>query len=454
MSRRAARPGPFSVLAAFVFASLAAAAALPSGCAREAPCSLNSDCADGYCQDGVCKKNCVDAVRDCPAGWTCNVNAQCVPPDGTSTSSSSGFGGGSSSSSSSSGFGGQTSSSSSSSSSSSGASSSSSSSSTGGPATKHELELCATDGECAAPLVCRGMFPGGQKRCTRLCSSTGQCMTGTVCQAIGSEMYCAGEDTGRTCTAGGDCNYACVTNQQYCTKQCSTGADCPNGYGCQPYAGQKVCVLAEAYCESGSQCTVACDTSATLWVSGCTTQCTSAADCPQRAAGLSPWSCNGGYCSRPADVVGPLPGGDPALYVNNCQGKVVNVCNDNQHMDFTAFTIPNPPAAACGAQTPTDGAPGDSCVNSCRYQGGCSYGFACVAVGGINNNSVRIGLCLPTGFIEVGAPCANDTQCAFGYCVNNKCSRDCTKDGICPGGTTCVDGGTPAVEGQPFKRCQ
>jgi hypothetical protein len=158
-------------------------------------------------------------------------------------------------------------------------------------------------------------------------------------------------------------------------------------------------------------------------------------------------------CRRPADVYGPVEGGaTPAQYVNDCKGQVVNVCNDNQHIDFTAFTIPNPPAAACGAQTTTNGVPGDSCVNSCRYQGGCSYGFACVAVGGIGNG--RIGLCLPTGFIEVGAPCANDTQCAFGYCLNGKCSRDCTQDGICPNGTTCVAGGGPAVEGKPFMRCQ
>jgi hypothetical protein len=79
-----------------------------------------------------------------------------------------------------------------------------------------------------------------------------------------------------------------------------------------------------------------------------------------------------------------------------------------------------------------------------------------VAVGGIGNG--RVGLCLPTGFIEVGSPCVNDTQCAFGYCVNGKCSRDCTVDGICPGGTTCVAGAQPmtpaTVEGKLFMRCQ
>lgn len=329
--------------------------------------------------------------------------------------------------------------------------------------TKHELELCASDGECVSPLICRAMFPGGQKRCTRACASTGQCMTGTVCEQIGSEKFCAGDDTGRQCSVAQNCNFGCLGNDPsiaYCTKECVSGADCPNGYGCMLVQDQppiRTCVRAEAACYSGdtSACIGPgfCDESPQLWVGGCTSACSSQLDCPQRAAGLSPWSCSGGMCRRPADVFGPVEGGaTPAQYVNNCQGQVINVCNDAQHIDFVNFTIPNAPAATCGASTTTDGVPGDSCVNSCRYQGGCTFGFSCVAVGGVGNG--RIGLCLRSGGGEVGASCANDTQCVFGYCFNGKCSRDCTADGICPGGTTCVAGGGPAVEGQPFKRCQ
>jgi hypothetical protein len=128
------------------------------------------------------------------------------------------------------------------------------------------------------------------------------------------------------------------------------------------------------------------------------------------------------------------------------------VCNDGQHIDFGAFTIPNPPVVSCSSSTTTDGPAGDSCVDSCRYQGGCPFGFACTAVGGVGG--ARIGLCIPTGSGEVGASCANDTQCAFGYCLNGTCSRDCSSDGICPGATSCVAGGGPNVEGMPFRRCQ
>jgi hypothetical protein len=56
----------------------------------------------------------------------------------------------------------------------------------------------------------------------------------------------------------------------------------------------------------------------------------------------------------------------------------------------------------------------------------------------------------------VGAACTQDGECVFGYCpsATMKCSRDCTKDGVCPGGTTCTAVGGPSVEGLPFRRCQ
>jgi hypothetical protein len=196
--------------------------------------------------------------------------------------------------------------------------------------------------------------------------------------------------------------------------------------------------------------------SSQLVVGGCTTVCSSASDCPQRAAGFSPWSCDaGGICRRPADVFGPLQNGaTPAQYACNAQGMPVNVCNDNQHIDYQAFDFPNPPAVSCSATTTTAGIATDSCVDSCRYQGSCPYDFACVGVG--NLGSARIGLCLPTGAGEVGATCAHDGDCVFGYCPSalGKCSRDCTGDGVCPSGSTCTAAGGLPVEGAPFRRCQ
>src|ERR1700744_1074276 len=85
----------FTFLAA-ILAATAAALTAPAGCARSTPCQLNSDCPFGYCQDGSCQKMCVDASRDCPSGYICDQNAECVP----GTGGSGGTGGGTSSSSS------------------------------------------------------------------------------------------------------------------------------------------------------------------------------------------------------------------------------------------------------------------------------------------------------------------------------------------------------------------
>ncbi len=445
---------------ALVVVGLASLAATWTGCAAAGltKCQFNSDCSVGYCgPDGTCQRNCVVASRDCPRGFICDQNAQCVPGQGggnagggdvggagPSVGGSGGAGAGASVSSSGAGAG----------------SSTSASSGTGGAGSKHELDRCASDGECASPLICRAMTPNGVERCTRTCSTSSECMTGTLCEPIGSEHYCAASDTGRSCTAAAQCNFACLTSQQYCTNTCATGADCPNGYGCEAVGSPpvRVCVKAEAPCGPGdtSACiaSAACDVGPNMVVGGCTLACNTASDCPQRAAGLAPWTCNG-LCRRPGDVSGPLETGyTPAQYACSGGGTEVNVCNDGLHIDFDQFIIPSPPTVSCGASmTTTDGVSGDACVDSCRYQGFCPFGNACVAVGSVG--SQRAGLCLPTGAGEVGASCSHDRDCVFGYCLTiGVCSRDCTFDGVCPSGTTCTAGGGPAVEGKPFRRCE
>jgi hypothetical protein len=213
-----------------------------------------------------------------------------------------------------------------------------------------------------------------------------------------------------------------------------------------------VCIRAEGYCTAGSQCTQACDPN--LIIGGCTALCNTVADCPQRAAPLTPWTCFGGYCVRPTDVFGTLEGGYTPTEYHCSGGQVVNLCNDGLNTSFSSATPPTPPTVNC--QSPPKqsvaGASNDSCVNSCRYQGGCSYGYACVALGDLG--SERIGVCLPAGGGEPGAGCGNNTQCAFGYCANGKCSRDCTADGLCPGGLQCNSGGLPMIEGKAFMRCE
>ncbi len=331
-----------------------------------------------------------------------------------------------------------------------------------GPAPLAEiLELCAADGDCDMGLFCREVTQGGTQRCVPDCTATSQCPSGMRCLDDGSgSTYCLSSDIGKACTQASQCHFACLLANSYCTLPCTDGHDCPNGYGCMPVGtpAQNVCVRAEAYCESGNTgnciAAAACDLGTNMILGGCTTVCTTAADCPQRALPQTPWTCDtGGICRRPADVYGSLPGGyTPTEYHCDASLNPVNLCNDAQHMNFTQFTVPTPPTVDCYSQYTTVGVTGDACVNSCRNQGGCVDGYACVAVGGVNGQ--RIGLCLPTGTLEVGASCTSGPQCASGYCYNNVCSRDCTFDGVCPYGLSCVAGGTPTVEGQTFMRCQ
>lgn len=465
------------LLALTALVSSAAFAGCAGGNADE--CSRNSDCDAGYCLDGKCRQDCIDSTKDCPKGYVCSAIGKCEFGGGAGggagtagaagTSGTSGTAGAS-------GTAGKAGSGTAGSGATSGSGTAGSqtagSSSTGGTGTAGsdpfggsggataggaELDPCSGDGDCKSGLLCRPDVKGGPTHCTRTCSSNGQCFGGRRCETVDGAQVCAMGDVGRTCTAADQCLFGCLTSQKYCTTACQTGGDCPNGYACQPVGTPptKVCAKVEAACDSGtSECiaAAACDMSPNLVVVSCTAACNSAADCPQRAAGLPAWTCDG-LCRRPADVKGPLEGGStPTQYACDGTGQVVNLCNDGQHIDFVAFDIPKPPAVSCSATTTTSGAAGDSCVDSCRYQGGCSAGYACTAVG--NVGGARIGLCLLAGGNPVGSACANGTQCQYGYCVNGKCSRDCSADGLCPTGSSCVAAGGPPVEGMAFKRCE
>ncbi len=445
-----------------------------AGCAGASAddCARNSDCDAGYCLDGKCRQDCVDSEKDCPKGYVCSVVGKCelgaAGTSGAGGAASAGSGGASTGGAGQAGLGGvggtlggsppQGGAGTGGKGASAGAGGGPSSGSGGfGPAAGAELDACSADGDCAPSLRCRADLVGGARRCTRPCTSSAECLGGRRCEEVEGAAVCVMGDVGRACAAADDCLFGCLINQKYCTTSCQTGGDCPNGYACQAVGSppMKVCAKVAAPCDAGtSECIAqaACDSSANLIVLSCTAACTTAVDCPVRAVGLAPWTCDG-VCRRPPDVKGPLEGGStPAQYACDGKGTVVNLCNDAQHLDFAAFDIPKPPVVSCSAQTTTSGSAGDACVDSCRYKGGCAAGFACTAVGGLNGG--RIGLCLPVGSSPVGSPCQSGTECDFGYCANGKCSRDCSADGLCPTGSGCVAGGGPAVEGMAFRRCE
>ncbi len=456
-------------VAVLATAAAICAVTLGSACAGAPACERNSDCVEGYCSDGECLLDCVDAAQDCPIGYVCSTLGQCQftgaggGPAGQGGSGPGGAGGAMGQGAAGQGAAGQG-----------GAGQGGAGGpgsggaggvgpgSGGGGANKGELELCVV-GQCATGLVCKEMVKGGPSRCSRTCVSSSQCPQGGRCIDDGGGPRCVGHDTGRGCAAANDCNFACITGPDYCTNECVNGSDCPNGYACMPVSNVDVCVKLEAPCDGGANanCVVqsACDTTDPgniIW--GCTSACTSDADCPQRAIPLNvnPWTCDpiDGICRRPGDVYGPFPGGSqPTEWHCDASQNGVNLCSDTQHIDFINFIIPAAPAPIdCASQLTTTGSNNDACVSSCRFQGGCPYAYDCVAVGQVN--AQRIGLCLPTGSVEPGNACTNNTACAFGYCSNGLCSRDCTVDGICPAGLNCVSGGAIPVEGMAFRRCE
>ena len=511
--------------ASLALVTVAGALLFVTSCARPAACQRNSDCDRAYCFEGECKRDCLDDERDCPEGWVCNVNAQCVPlnegpigwpdasaPDDAGDDGGMGGAGGAGGSDDldagtdsgdgsfeddggTGGFGG-----------SGGFEDDGGSGGTGGrggrdggdddpdagddggvdedggtgeddggiiddggvepPRPLGLLDLCSDDAECEGDFMCRPMWVNGPKRCTRSCTTSAQCMTGTRCETVGGERYCAQTDIGKACSTNDDCNSRCMTLRGYCTSQCNTGADCPNGYGCTAVGDPPVrmCVKVSIYCgDNPSVCaggSPACEHD-DIPISSCTIPCNSSTDCPQRATALGDtWKCmkqpnwTTGYCMRPADVYGPIPGGGHTEYL--CAPgttMVVNACNDGINTDVDAWYTPSPPPVNCNAAYTKPGVAGDTCVDSCRYQGACAFGFSCAAISEVSGQ--RLGLCLPTGGGEVGDPCTKHRDCAFGYCNldTGTCSRDCSADGICPSGSTCTPTGA-FIEGIQFKRCE
>ena len=467
---------PQRIGASFGFVAAIGVAALLSlqgACAGPRACERNSDCVNAYCDDGECKKDCVVADVDCPRGWTCNAIAKCEPPadggadagdDGGAGAAGLGGTGGVAGSGGETGGAGGTAGTG-------GVAGAGGTAGTGGTgtggtaggtggtaggtggtggtagsaATGTEFDLCASDADCSAPRVCRAMSVGGAMRCTRLCSMSSQCMAGTRCTY--GTGYCAFDDDGNPCNGTGQCGDACA-GLGYCTSMCNTALDCPGGWGCVgSSSGGKACVRLDQLCDMANYgaclSQAHCDEQ-TMLVGGCTIQCTTVNDCPQRALGLPSWYCQQGACVRPDDVWGAVPKGETTQWAcEPIHNTVVNLCAD-------ALTFDVAPSLSCpvSVSVPTGG----GCVQSCRYAGGCGHGWACVGLADLGGQ--RVGICIRTGFGEVGQGCSANEDCLFGLCDAGQCSRDCTHDGVCPSGSVCIAAGGANIEGKPYRICK
>lgn len=397
------------------------------GCA-EAECKFNSDCAAGLCIDGKCERECFANI-DCPASRPSCSRGTCMA---ASTDGGVGTDAGKDSASPVD----------------SGAPPVDSSvtptdtsvepadtfvepvdtsvppTDMGSGATKGYLTSCASNAECLSG-VCT---PSAPRFCTKSCSTHAECAHGQICAG----GVCRAEDTGATCTSGSSCLQYCggIVGASHCTHTCSTAGDCPAGYACTPDGtGLKICIDIERPCTDANQCPSGLGFCASGGV-GCTAKCTSAADCPARLVGLPAYTCSsvGGQnvCVPPSDVLG---GG---ALGTTCPATGTNLCR----------------SGACDGST----AP-PSCAQRCTLRGGCPVSWGCFPLEDPGPPSETLLVCSPAGSLWLGATCTRGRDCLSGLCqAPGYCTRMCG-DGYCPDGMTCTSPGLTATDGTPIKLC-
>lgn len=155
---------------------------------------------------------------------------------------------------------------------------------------------CASDTECAS-LFCHN--PGdGRQRCLNPCrGDAGMCLEGEACAAgagscsgcVPAAIVVGSRGLGEPCETAEDCasNFCFMeAGTAYCSRECTEGLDCADGYHCRLDGESGVCVrgepggvgatcIANGDCEEDLFCATRGDES---W---CTTFCTDAMDCPE-----------------------------------------------------------------------------------------------------------------------------------------------------------------------------
>jgi hypothetical protein len=247
-------------------------------------------------------------------------------------------------------------------------------------------QVCCAGNTCTLPLVCNagicGNAPvdaGQPKRTGEPCLNDGECLDG-LCLVFGFQ--------------GG-----------YCTKACSTSADC----------------------FAGSQC--GANPSGAGPARVCLAQCSQ--------PGQAPGGCRPAYvCDRNADTMG-VPVCLPA-----CAN--VTMCRTEPRCDTRGFCCGSTGAACCEGTT-CEGA--NTCMNGyCQATACGAVGQPCCATApACTGNAVCQGnQCVPCG--TVGQPCCAGNSCTSGTCTSGTCQNPslqptggpCTKHADCQGGECLV----------------
>jgi hypothetical protein len=267
--------------------------------------------------------------------------------------------------------------------------------------------LCASNADCAAPAVCRdgscGVRPGGSPCAKAADCGSGFCAQGVCCNsACGESCYaCNLPDRLGVCTAlpdgGRDPAGVCTDDGE---STCGNDGTCNGSGGCRKYGPDTVC--AAGACKSGVK-------TAASYCSG-TGKCLAGS-----AVACDPYVCNGSG----TDCFGACHGVGPA---SECLAP--NLCNDQRCGDARK-------GQTCGATA--DCAPGLTCVDRVCCESSCSGPCkTCKRVPGTCTD-------LPQGSSSSG--CKGDGK--------NVCGRTgkCDSSGGCALGATSTTGAPGACSG-------
>jgi hypothetical protein len=303
-------------------------------------------------------------------------------------------------------------------------------------------DSCQADGQCATNQCLPPAWSTPGRSCLlSSCATNSQCQMGDVCllaKAPVNHATCVPQDSGKPCTDAHPevCVGFCLTNallgNGVCTTDCSSAADCPAGDACYPIS-------------TGSG-------SATICFPPDPTPCTGATQLECRIPGYQ--ACIGdpsnppGRCLNPCRTVADCPAG--------------STCEAVGGLSLTYCIPPSLGAGLIGTSCGGDGNQcrsglclGTYCTEKCGVTRGaqaCPIGFGCAAVPDGSGGWTLA--CVQSGAGDFGASCTDQSGCRSALCVGAPgfCSKFCNDGAPCPTGTTCQDVATTA-DGLALKAC-
>lgn len=290
----------------------------------------------------------------------------------------------------------------------------------------------ATCDGCCQDGVCKPVADQDPAACGTGGGECEACIAGQSCNA-------------GVCTDGGTTNPGtCGARGQACCSQgaaCLTGLECKSGTCGDPDNGGGGTTAAGEACSSNSECAGSTSVCAQIGFPGgyCTKRCTTTADCP-----------NGTTCGRdPTDPSAQICLNSCATAGSTTGCRTGYVCDKRLSLDGTPQCIPGCTSpATCGEATTCTGgfccgAPGYACCGGSTCDGGatcvngyCQADAGAGAIGAACNDGsadCTSGKCeveIPQG--TTGHPYCTTTDCwPGGYCT-----QDCGTN-VCPQGSAC-----------------